>query len=977
MIPNIAGVAVALALAFDAGAITRDWLPSQYQHAILDRADGLPSDIVWSVIQDRHGYLWLGTQNGLVRHDGARFTTYNDQRHPEFDVNDVRVVAEAPDGSIWAGTYGGGAVRVADTGLSVLRRSDGLAADIVYDIHFGDDGTTWFATAGGVSRMADGEITSWTAEDGLAANRVFKILEDHGGDLWFATLTGGLSRFDGASFTNFGEAEGLDSPQVHLLHEEGGEVLAGTYAGGMYRAGHDRLAAVPRGSLPRDLSMHSILRDSDGQLWLGTYGSGLWRWRIGGAAERFALPEGDPTHVFDLLEDREGNLWLATMNGLHRLRAGPFRPWGTPEGLTDSTFVATEDPATGTIWAGSEGRGAFGLAPDGTITQLDTDDGLASDSVSSLLFDARGRLWIGTFGGGVQVLTDGRIEQPGVPLPGRQVFALLEDSEGAIWIATEGGLVRWREGSAEIFTAADGLPATLVRHLMEDRHGAIWMSTPEGLARLDGGTFRTWTTADGLASNVVSTTFEDEAGSIWIGMRNGGLARLADGELFQFGPGHGLEQNSVLGLIPDGQGNFWLSGLAGLVRVARSDLDAVAEGRAEAVRARLFDERDGLRSSRFMVGFQPAGVRARDGRIWFPTNRGLVAFDPDEIEPPRPPGEPIIERVRTDSEPMTPAPVLTLPAATRSLEIEYTVPSLHAAERLRFRYRLGADAPWQSAGGRRTAYFTNLPPGEQRFEVQAASVLTGFGDSGDLATAALTIVREPFWHQTAWFRALLVVALAMAAWLIYRAALYQVHRRQRLLEGLVAQRTRELSEALTKVERLSRIDGLTGVANRRYFEEQLARSWAEASRRKAPLSLLMIDLDHFKEFNDSAGHLAGDECLKHVARTLEECVERSSDLVARFGGEEFVVLLPDTDADGAESVGERIRERIDNLKLAPPEGSQSDGITASVGCATARPGHGEQRKDDELLRPEQLLRRADEGMYAAKRAGRNRVAGTG
>ncbi|MDT8450430.1 MAG: GGDEF domain-containing protein, partial [Wenzhouxiangellaceae bacterium] len=251
---------------------------------------------------------------------------------------------------------------------------------------------------------------------------------------------------------------------------------------------------------------------------------------------------------------------------------------------------------------------------------------------------------------------------------------------------------------------------------------------------------------------------------------------------------------------------------------------------------------------------------------------------------------------------------------------------------------------------------------------------SGSGDSG--ATAALTIVREPFWHQTAWFRALLVVALAMAAWLIYRAALYQVHRRQRLLEGLVAQRTRELSEALTKVERLSRIDGLTGVANRRYLEEQLARSWAEASRRKAPLSLLMIDLDHFKEFNDSAGHLAGDECLKQVARTLEECVERSTDLVARFGGEEFVVLLPDTDSDGAESVGERIRERIDDLKFAPPEGGQGDGITASVGCATARPGRSEQRTE-QRLRPEQLLRRADEAMYAAKRAGRNRVAGTG
>jgi len=984
-----------LAASFSAHPIDQGWLASQYEHRVFDSASGLPADIVWSLEQDARGYLWLGTQNGLVRFDGVRFTTFNQGTDAAFGVNDVRVVTQAPDGSIWLGTYGGGALQRTGSEFSALTTEDGLAGDIVYDIHFARDGATWFATAGGVSRLVDDHIENFTAADGLVANRVFKIAEDDAGDLWFATLTGGVSRFDGEAFENFGEQQGLDSLQAHLLYfddfgnsrggnnpgggnpggdsgEDDGGMLIGTYAGGLYRAGPEGLDEMPRGELPADLSMHSILRDRKAQLWLGSYGGGLWGWTPDGAAHRIELPGKTPSHVFDLLEDREGQLWIATMSGLHRLRSGPFRPWGKPEGLGDSTFVVAEDPATGTIWAGSEGEGLFALAADGKSTRLDTEDGLENENVSALAFDAEGRLWIGTFGGGLHLMRDGTIEPVEFreKLPGRQVFAILEHSDGALWIATEAGVSRVEDGRIETWTAADGLPADLVRHLMEARDGSVWMSTPEGLARFDDGVFETWARSAGLADNIVSTTFQDERGVVWIGMRNGGLARLADGELFQYRSEQGMPQNSVLEIVPDARGNFWLSGLSGLVRVSRDTLEDVARGDAEQVDARLFNETDGLRSSRFMVGFQPAGIRARDGRIWFATNRGLVAFDPESIQPERLQTELIIEKVRVDGEPVAHDSPVQLPADARSLEIEYTAPRLHAANRLEFRYRLGnPDGLWQQAGTRRTAYFTNLPPGQKRFEVQAASALTGFDDPSNLETSTLQIFRAPLWYQTRWFYLAVAIAALLAGWVLYRIVLGQVRRRQQQLEALVDQRTRELSEALTKVERLSRIDGLTGVANRRYFEERLTRIREKENNAEIPISIIMIDIDRFKQYNDSAGHQAGDECLRKVATALESGSVRADDLVARYGGEEFVVLLPATDEQAAQAVAERIRQAIADLGMPHPDSDVSSCVTVSIGVATDRIEH--------LERPGELIERADQALYRAKRDGRNRIVTAG
>lgn len=945
-----------------AQALDPDWQASQFQHQTYTRDDGLPADVVWTVVQARQGYLWLGTQHGLVRFDGVRFKTFNAQNTPAFDASDVRAVAETGAGTIWAGTYGGGALHLVEGEFSVLTSADGLADDIVYDIHIGRDGAVWFATAGGLSRLVDGEITSWTTDDGLVANRVFRIAEAPDGTIWLATLTGGLSLFDGETFTNFTAADGLDSVQMHMLFsdDETG-LIAGSYTGGLFRLqGASRPTPLPRGDLPEDLPMQSALRDRDGNLWIGSYGRGLWRWSIGGKARHFELGDDSPRHIFDMLEDREGNVWLASMNGLHRLGEGLFRTWGAPEGLADATFVVTSH--RGDILAGSEGRGLFRLTPEAEVSRLTTGDGLSSNSISALMVDSSDRIWAGTFGGGINIIHGQAVRRIGVDdgLTSNHVFAIHEHSDGSVWVAAEGGINHISDGRIETLTADDGLPAGAVRHIMEDDGGGLWFSAGDGVARYDEGTVDSWR----LPGGPVSTTWADRDRTIWIGMRNGGLARLKGGELFSFDRSHGMPQQSVMAIVADDSGHLWLTGSTGLVRASRSALDAVAEGRAEKFEARLYNESDGLRSSQFLGGFQPAGLRADDGRLWFPTNRGLVVIDPDEAEPSSRPLNLVIEQVRVNSEPTAPATELRLPATARALEIDYTAPRMSAPERIAFRYRLlGFDDEWQLAGDRRTAYFTGLTPGPKTFEVQAST--TGFGDPAAVVTRRLELYRAPFWYQTWWFIGLVLASLAFAAFGVYRIAVRQSRLRERRLESLVNQRTRELRRALVKVERISRMDGLTGVANRRYFEERLARLWSEAVEAQVPISVIMLDIDRFKQYNDSAGHQAGDDCLRKVAAALESGVVREDDLVARYGGEEFVVLLPATDQAEALAVAERIRAAIADLQIPHPDSDVAQVVTISLGVATAGSGH--------IDSPAELIERADRALYRAKRAGRNRI----
>lgn len=932
---------------------------SQYNIDYFGQSNGLPSEAIWVTLEGPRGFLWVGTRGGLARFDGANFQVFNSRSHPVFRNNDVRSLTWGLEGELWIGTYGGGALRMENGEFEVFDQDRGMAGNEIYDILVASDGAVWFGTMSGVTRLKDGELTTWTSENGLATNRVLRLAEAPDGAIWFSSITAGLSWFDGQQIHVLDTSAGLDSTEIHLLtSDERLGVVAGTAGGTLYQLSSDgRATAIDR---KHHTIVEEMLRDRDGNLWLGTYGSGLWRITPDGKEERFA-EEHNSAHVFGLHEDIRGNLWAATPTGLLRLRDSDFLSIGSAEGAADSVFVVAEDQS-GAIWTGGEHRGLFRIDRERSVTQPIAE--LEGKSVSALLPTTSGELWVGTFGDGVYRLFGGAVTHLGKDqgLAGEHVLAMTQARDGSIWVSTTVGVDRV-DGGQNRAEAAPGLEHLVVRHLNQGRRGAMWLSTNEGLMRVVNDRIDRWDTSDGLPDKLVAGTHEDERGVLWIITRGGGLARMERDQLFVFEP-EVLPVLSAFAIIEDSARNLWISASDGLIRISRDDLDAYARGEAVTPRSVLYDKSDGMLSTHFSGGFQPAAWTASDNRLWFATQRGVVAFDPRDLVETATPLRTFIDNVRVDGQRVSSSDGLRLPSSFDQLEIDYTSPELGNAEAVTFRYRIAPMGFWVDAGKRRTAYFTALPPGETRFQVQARVGSEPFPTDED-AGAIISVYREPRWSETTW--AVLAAVIAIIALLAGSQRLInnRARQRERELKQLVDLRTEELREALARVEANSRIDSLTGLSNRRHLEERLKAIWNMALRSGKPVSAIMIDIDCFKEYNDNLGHTAGDECLKRISAALNDGLLRDHDVVARYGGEEFLIVLYDSDADGAQRVARRILQQVRELKLPHPDSHVASMVTISAGFATGQAS--------DLGDPHALVDSADKALYQAKERGRNRI----
>jgi len=393
----------------------------------------------------------------------------------------------------------------------------------------------------------------------------------------------------------------------------------------------------------------------------------------------------------------------------------------------------------------------------------------------------------------------------------------------------------------------------------------------------------------------------------------------------------------------------------GIYHVAKNDLIDFAGGGLSHIACVAFGKPEGIKVTESSGPAQPAGCIDRQGRIWFPTIRGLTMFDPDRqhlnrIEPPV-----AIEAVRINGNPFSLAAPAPVPPGKGNIEITYTAISFLQVDKMRFSYRLdGFDTGWIEAGSRRSAFYTNLPPGSYTFRV-----IAGNGDGvWNRAGAAFAFTLKPYFTQTVLFRWLVALGALLLVAGFFLLLLQRSKARERNLERIVDERTVQL-------QHLARYDGLTDLANHRTFYEVFNREWAVAGREKKPLSVVTVDIDFFKPFNDSLGHQEGDDCLRKVAMAIRAQVKRPADLAARTGGEEFFILLPGTDKDGARLMAESIRLAIADLAIPHPASPIAPVVTVSLGVSTVVP--------PSTTEASHFIARADQALYAAKRQGRNRV----
>ncbi len=818
------GLLAALLSASAALALDPSKAITQFRQEVWRTSEGLPQSSAEALVQTRDGYLWIGTQEGLARFDGARFVVFDKSNTPELRHNRILALLEDRRGRLWLGTEGGGLTVFSDGRFRTFGLADGLASEIVRSIAEDAEGTLWVATDAGLQSRDDSSFSTWGPAQGLPAGPVRAVAAGPTGTLW-AGSGQGLFRRAGPRFVPGGVRDAVQS--LHPAAD--GKLLVGTTHGlRLFREGRIEPLGTAEG-LPGEV-VNCALSDRRGTIWIGTSG-GLARFS-GGRVTTFTPADGlSNGNVLALLEDREGTLWVGTQDGgLNKLSDASFTPWGVPEGLSGDVTWAVFVDRDGAVWSGTDSAGVNVRRGD-RVTTIGTADGLSAPGVQAIWQHPDGSVWLGTRGGGVSVVRGGRVVRTiraADGLASDSICSIRGTRDGNVFFGGRGGgLTRLSpDGVLTRFAEKDGLLNGTVHALHEDRDGNLWIGTNgAGLFRFDGGRFTRFGSAQGLSIEIVNTIHEEEDGTLWIGTYGGGLNRFRDGSFEAVTTREGLFDDAVFAILPDGQGNLWVSCNRGIYAVSLRELDAVARGDARRVSCRPFGVEDGMRNRECNGANQPAGARGPDGRLHFPTIEGIVSVDPAGLYRNAVPPPVHLEEVLVDGEPSPAQSYLELPPGVERFEFHYTAPSLRVPTRVKFRVRLeGVDREWVDVGTRRTVWYTNLSPGSYTFRVQAAND-SGVWNEND---ASLTLRLRPRLDQMPFFW-LVVGSVALAiAYTGYRFRVASLEVREQELLEVVEERTRSLREEKERTER-----ALAEAERERARAEEASRAAEDANRTKS------------------------------------------------------------------------------------------------------------------------------------------------
>jgi ligand-binding sensor domain-containing protein/signal transduction histidine kinase len=763
---------IVLVTVLDLHAAVLRTLPDGYTRRVWQAQDGLPENMVQAFAQTPDNYLWIGTSGGLVRFDGAGFVLYDRDNTPAIRENSIFCLTTRPDGSLWAGTDGAGLLRYRAGVFRSYRATEGLTNDFVRAVFEGRDGTLWVGTDNGLFRLDGERLTRVDGTGNIPKLAVHAIQEDREGNLWVGGST--VLRIHGSECREYHlEGYGSASRVKSILETIDGTVWVGTVSGlqRLPRASRDggRFERVPNFAS----TVRALVEDRGRTLWIGTIGDGLIRY----ADDRFThvtAPDNPPSStVLALFSDNEQNVWAGMQTGLLRLSRATIDTFPLPD-TANADFGTVYADSDGSLWVASTHLYRIDARRERSQLVPPPAPGVR---VRCVFRDSTGGFWIGTEGDGVFHTRNGKQVQftKRTGLANDFARAFLESRDGSIWIGTDEGISRWHDGTLTNYLEPQGLAYFSIRTLAETRAGDIWIGTERGVSHWRDGQFLQDELTARLRAEKIWAIHEDRDGGLWFGTRGAGLFRWRDGKLTSYSTAQGLAGNSVYQILEDAQGIFWMSGPNGIATVSRRDLDKLADHPGFHPAVTLYGLSDGVEATQIYGGVAPAGCLTASGEIWFPSNRGPVRIMPLEARQESLP-KVVIEQVLVDGRDTPLSGRLIVPPGEGGLQISYAAVRLRSQERIRFRYTLeGFDHEWKEALQRRVAFYTNLPPGQYRFRVQAFEM----NMPENITEAALAIEWRRHFYRTEWFVALCATLTIGAAFGAYRLRLRQVHARFR------------------------------------------------------------------------------------------------------------------------------------------------------------------------------------------------------
>ncbi len=906
---------------------------------------GLPSSVILSITQDKHGFLWICTEQGLVRYDGDQFYVL-DSYPPNVDIYTVSAAFDSK-GRLWVAT-GNALLVYSGNKFKRITLNDKLDSLLMQLIISPDDDVWILDTSSEVFRLHNEKLIKVPNPDGKKDAVVFSLALDPSGHVWAAGSAGVFKWTDG--YWKQVIIQGMELKNIEFITlDSGNSGWCCNRDQSVYRFTGNSSWSV---KLPSDehnpaFVYYSMASDSRGGVWIGT-SKGLYS-ISGKNVEHFTVSTGLSSNlIFYVYFDREGILWYGSDNGLGKISGLQFRQIKLSGDLPLYTVHDIIQDSQDRIWAGtSEGLVEWDKK---TIRRWTTNDGLPSDFIFALaempdhdiVFASEGEL---------RKIHD---NQPVKVLDKKfcglfSAFDMKVSSCGELWLTGDFGLLKLQDKSLITMNEQLGLNKDVKGHcLLFDNQNRMWLATQGDGVYYSDHDMKKMVKIEGLPSEQCFSVFQDSKERIWISTLKGAV-QLIDNEVrVVYTRRYGLNSENIWSIQEDSSGNIWLATSQGLA--------CIRDGRIFN-----YDVDDGVSCDDFIDN---CAMKDSRNRIWF-GGSGVTIVNSDYLLPVSKP-KVYIKYVRSGNRLLSPGS--RVPHNQNNLEFVLGCISYLNEARNKFRYQLiGFDKyrsnPVRSAFVR----YTNLPTGRYKMVADAMN------RDGEWSAVPAEFQFEilPAWWESVWVRLIALMILLLLIYLVIAIRSIQIRRRARELQREVDRKTkviqkqlRDLEKQKEKLEHLAITDDLTGLSNRRFFFRVLTMEWKRQARYHRPLSLILFDIDHFKEINDTYGHAMGDQVLIAVANTIANTI-RAPDTVARFGGEEFIVLLPETELQIAREVAERIRLKVVNMKIEYPSIGKID-VRISGGVSTQQGVAG-------AMNPDGLIRQADIALYRAKNAGRNRI----